>query len=527
LEGQKLTLVTRISYATSPWLIILLCLALLALPARQAASADDAISFRPIEFAPQCSEIRVFDINGDGLSDLIGLHENSVAVFLQSKAAGFSGKASASYTFGKAPALISPAKLGDRQALLVANYKGMAAYEYAEVSGAGALTSQSLIQCENLLPQTDTDAHVAFFPLTIRTGKPYPLILLPMKDGLGVWGHRDDGVWQCLQKLPEISEQVSTSANGCYYKNYHCSYSIWDSNHDGRDDLLFDERREYRNDMFGGTFRLYEQSTQGMFPASPSQIFQSAPIQREGTEGRNFELQDINGDGRIDRIENSWDGNGPVLPGAGRVMVSIFLSGADNTFPQKPQWVFRKNDGVMTHPIDIDGDGKLDLPLGYSQWKGREDVARSFTAKKIDYSLRFHFFGDQGYSESPDCQRDLALSLEDNDPLNAINNSAEFELNVLFDGDFNGDGRRDLLARDEKDAVSIYYFRSRKEGFSSKPDLQFMSAASDELMIEDVNGDGVSDLLVIPRNRSANLENLLAIPEKGKPFRVYVSIRGK
>lgn len=493
--------------------IFLLCLSLPAFHILGAAPAADAISFRPIEFAPQCSEFRIFDINGDGLTDIIGLEESKIIVFLQDKATIFSGKPSASYALGKLPALVSPAKLGDRETLLVATHEGIAANEYAVVSGAGALTSQSLIQRETVLPQASSENSVGFFPLAIRTRKAYPLVLIPVKDGAEIWGRQDSGAWQCQQKLPEVSEQVLTRANGSYSQTYHCIFKVRDLNQDGRDDLLFDSKRYERNDMFSGAFHLYEQSPEGGFPASPSQIIKSAQMQQDGTEGRNFELQDINGDGRIDRIENSWEGNGPALPGAGKVKVSVFLAGADNTFPQKPQWIFRKNDGVMTRPIDIDGDGKLDLPLGYSQWKGREDVVRSFTTKKADYNLRFHFYGDQGYSESPDCQKNLALSLKDNDPLNAINNSAEFELNVLFSGDFNGDGRRDLLARDEKDAVSVYYFRSRAEGFSSKPDLQFKTGASDRLIIEDANGDGVSDLL--------------AISEKGKSFKAYVSARQK
>jgi len=33
-------------------------------------------------------------------------------------------------------------------------------------------------------------------------------------------------------------------------------------------------------------------------------------------------------------------------------------------------------------------------------------------------------------------------------------------------GDFNGDGKTDLLVRDHSDAISVYFFVSREKGFS-------------------------------------------------------------
>jgi hypothetical protein len=147
--------------------------------------------------------------------------------------------------------------------------------------------------------------------------------------------------------------------------------------------------------------------------------------------------------------------------------------------------------------VDVDGDGFLDLVLGYSHLESRESLSKEITTKQLDYSLRFYFYRPGlGYPREADFQRDVAIHV---DQVEMLRNWGwqDMERCVEFGGDFNGDGKADLLVRDHSDALSVYFFISREKGFSLKPDLRFSCPEQiDEWVVKDLNHDGVSDLIV-------------------------------
>jgi hypothetical protein len=146
----------------------------------------------------------------------------------------------------------------------------------------------------------------------------------------------------------------------------------------------------------------------------------------------------------------------------------------------------------------VDGDGFLDLVLGYSHIDDKEDLRKMVTARKLDYSLRFYFCRPgAGFPKEPDCQRDVVIHLDRAELLLSWSRSQFFERYAKLGGDFNGDGKTDLLVRDRSDAISAYFFISREKGFSPEPDLRFSCPAPiDEWQAADLNHDGVSDLIV-------------------------------
>ena len=75
-------------------------------------------------------------------------------------------------------------------------------------------------------------------------------------------------------------------------------------------------------------------------------------------------------------------------------------------------------------------------------------------------------------------------------------------------GDFNGDGMRDLLVNDTQGQASVYFFKSKKDGFSRQRDMYF-NIEPGRLIISDLNKDKISDLIVAGSNT--------------KSFRIFLS----
>ena len=210
---------------------------------------------------------------------------------------------------------------------------------------------------------------------------------------------------------------------------------------------------------------------------------------------------DLNHDGKVDLIKSTWLREPWFVPGvrSGKVVVGIYQANEHGQLPSDPQQVFRKNDWTAPLPVvDIDGDGFPDLVLGYSLFDTREGARKMMTAKQLDFDLKFHFYQrDVGFSKEPDCQRDLVIHLDRHSLQLSWDRRDAFERFINLDGDFNGDGKRDLLVRDHSDEVSVYFFISRESGFGREAGLRFhCSEPIQRLQTQDLNRDGVSDLIV-------------------------------
>ncbi|MFW6161430.1 MAG: FG-GAP repeat domain-containing protein [Planctomycetota bacterium] len=221
------------------------------------------------------------------------------------------------------------------------------------------------------------------------------------------------------------------------------------------------------------------------------------------TLGADRTRRDVNGDGRLDRIaeENSMDDPFNIT-----TRVRYFLADAQGRIPSEPtHTVVGQNILVHTDlPVhDFNGDGALDFAML------KTDISATQVAKwmrqsfgKIDGKLNFYLFDrdDNRYPRYPSWSKDVRMRFKVDLQDVMVGGVWERYLSTMvrFAGDYNGDGRPDLLIRERTHAIAIYLNTGdRGEPYPRRPDIVL-----DELPmfggldVADLNGDGADDLIL-------------------------------
>lgn len=455
-------------------------------------------TFKSYNLKSNYEQIQFFDFDGDGLDDIILINEPNLVFFFQNPKGGFTTAPNFVYSLADKPSVLWPAKLGNNpgQNILIMTSDGVSKLAYVDENTPPV--SRKIISRQTIIPEKCENSPVIFFTLSAKTAKGHPLIFIPTEKELEIWTHNDNQ-WRhvsSLEGMPETSIWGPHKAAG-YTKQYWLNMNIGDLNGDNLDDLVICEENNGKT-----LFKIYPQTKEGTFAVKPSQSYEDEWDWRTWVC-----LHDINKDGKVDFIKNTWLQEPWFIPGtySGKVLVQIFISEADGTIPVKAAYTFRKNDWISSIPIvDVDGDGFMDLVLGYGLFDTREGVRKSFTAKKLDHNIRVHFYHSKGFSQKPDCQKDITVHLRHFGLHLTWSRRHYLETQICVDGDFDGDGERDLLVKDQKDKASVYLFISRKKGFSKKADMYFNNIRSVEKFISgDLNKDRISDLIVIGSRKDA------------------------
>ena len=439
----------------------------------------------------------ICDLDGDGLEDLVLMDDLNLSIFYQDHNSGFTREPQQSYHLAPRPCVVWPAKLGrPAGSLLVMTSVGVTELYFTNRTDPPAL--RQIISQPTIVPDAAEDTNAMYLSLSVKTDGDWPLLLLPAADGLQVWQHRDE--WRQAQLIThslDIRLRPSLTNSG-YTTSFELNLSVGDVNGDGLDDLIVRHSGAGRTN----TYNLYLQQTNGLFTLEPALSY------ADKIEPHSWLCwADLNRDGKVDLIKSIWLNEPSFLPGlsSGKVLVRTYLADSHGRIPAEPQQVFRKNDWTAAVPVvDVDGDGFPDLALGYSLLDSREGVRKQVTAQQLDFSLRFYFYrAVSGFPKEADCRRDVVIHLDQSALLLGWDRRQYFERFVKLGGDFNGDGKTDLLVRDRGDAISVYFFVARQKGFSPEPDLRFSCPELiEEWEARDLNHDGVSDLIVKLANQN-------------------------
>ena len=448
-----------------------------------------APAFNSSEIETNRDEIMFGDLDGDHLEDIILLDQTNLLVFFQDAKTGFPRKPQQTVQSDGKPAIVWPATLGTNGCLLVMTSEGVAELDFANRTNPPV--RQQIIRQPTIVPDTLDYRQMIYFPLSANSGADWPLILVPVADGLQVWQHRDE--WKQVQFIDRAMDtRVAPMVRDPGYTQYMgLNLCIQDVNGDGRDDLMLMRRTAEGLEVYS----LYLQDTNGQFNLEPALTYTN-----KEEWGTALSWMDINHDGKLDLIKCKLSDEPSFVPGlqSGKVLVATYLADAHGGIPPAPQQVFRKADWSAFLPmVDVDGDGYTDLVLGYIPVDSRDQFRGIITLGKVDLNLKFHFYRpSSGFSEEPDFQRTVQVYFDDS-LIWSEENRIYTEKFLTLNGDFNGDGKKDLLVRDHSDGISAYFFHSRESGFSARADITFHCPEPVESWtVRDLNNDGISDLVV-------------------------------
>lgn len=215
-------------------------------------------------------------------------------------------------------------------------------------------------------------------------------------------------------------------------------------------------------------------------------------MEKRDTGWRNHGLDrvDVNGDGREDLV--LWQITGDLDP---KTDVVVFLRDADNRLPEQPTQVLHcRGFPILVGPqqrlspmCDLNGDGRCELVLVTLKiviisWSSMLEMALSHG---IDWELTIRSFRQGAYSRSPDASIPMTTMLPDKQGPQWL---------FLIDGDFNGDGRRDVLVKRSPTQWDVFLSSTNGSWFTPQPGLTFEIPIEGSFEIKDLNGDGVPDL---------------------------------
>lgn len=206
--------------------------------------------------------------------------------------------------------------------------------------------------------------------------------------------------------------------------------------------------------------------------------------------------EDINGDGNEDVTLVHLVQDVDV-----KTNIIIFLRQKDGKIPEKPSQVLRcrgipvKGDypgpSHFSPFVDINKDGYPEIVM--IELKDRllsaSSLVEAIVSKGLDWILSIRPFKEgKGYSNQADFKMDITTML----PI-----SEQFADSINLNGDFNADGRPDLLIRRDLAQCDIY-LSSLANGFYEKESkLQLEVPSEGRISVEDLNSDGISDIYLI------------------------------
>jgi len=302
-----------------------------------------------------------------------------------------------------------------------------------------------------------------------------PDILLPTQNGYDLFCQAEDGGYPAkpdasfpLDYGAALTEMFQGNTLGIHY--ILPRPQALDMNRDGVQDLVFADG----NTLF---FFPFDPETGRYGPAKTVRL----PVRKEGVQFLASQVDDFDADGIPDAF---------VMRGVPRKVTFnldyLFFRGQPGLVfePREDRSFARERQIIPPWILDLDGDGKKEF-FTFSQRLSLNSVIDYFVRNRVAVDVGVHPNRDGDFIEEPVVVRKVFLKLEEEEGTPGA-----------ADGDFNGDGRDDMVYT--PDSGHLHYMLSGgKDRIPAKPSLRLEVPSYGIRVVKDFNGDGRDDLAVI------------------------------
>ncbi|MBL4850384.1 MAG: VCBS repeat-containing protein [Planctomycetes bacterium] len=471
-------------------------------PGHAPAGPPPALRFDRVDLETEgrVTEIVPADLNGDGKRDLLVVCGRQVLVFFQGADGSWRKQAHQRFRFHPRTVLFDVGDInGDgRQEIVLLQRDGILAYQLREVRGKllYGLRAVRLAKCPSFFTRPVKKEVRRKELLRDLDGDGALDLIVPQRDGFALLRAEGKGKFTPPVLLPAPPEAVLNTGWDRLSGRLFAAY--WFPNpavrqFDGAGPPEIVLARE-------GTVHVYKSPGKGALPikahaqfAIPEQKLFSVtvknPLELDFTMP--LVIEDIDGDGRVD-VSSTHVGQGTTRLYRNKGNLAEAFTKPDLTVRAKGVTFF-------SYYVDLDGDKRLDLILPRIDKVNVWTILKVLVSRSVPVEMLVYYQRPDGSFESePDFVREVDVPVA----LNSKGDRVRFGSSVVvaIDGDFDGDGKKDLLLREDDTTLGIYRgLAGRELEEDASTTVEVPSAEEYQFclpLISDLDSDGNSDLIL-------------------------------